>query len=78
MLSLECYSEVAALQPKLLKPKNLFISNQELNKLNILDHVLLQWKNSNYASKLQEMTAQMFVKDILMPYNNVRHKTQIT
>ena len=66
------------LQPKLLKPRNLHISKQELNKLNTLDRVLLQWKNSNYASKLQEMKVQMSVKDISKPYNNVRHKTRIT
>ena len=78
MLSLECYLEVAALQPNLLNLTNLNTSNQEVNNFNILDPVLLQWKNSNYALKLQETTVETFVNHILMHYNNVRHKTLTT
>ena len=77
MLSLECYLEVAVLQPNLLKLMSLNISNQELNKLNILDHVLLLSKNSNYVLKQQALTVQMLVKDTFKHYNNVKHKIQI-
>ena len=77
MLSLECYLEEAVLQPNLLKLMNLNINNHYLNKVKILDHVLLQCKNSNYVSKQQALTVQLLVKDIFKHYNNVKHKTQI-
>ena len=60
------------LQPNLLKLMNLNINSQYLNKLNILDHVVLICKNSNYVSKQQALTVQMLVKDIFKNYNNVK------